>query len=210
MTDWATISSLATAGGTLVLAVATFASVRSANRSARVAERSLLVGLRPLLMNSHLEDPLEKVGFQDDHWLRVPGGHAVAEATPDAIYLAIAIRNVGSGLAVLNGWLFSPERQIGRIDHPPLDDFRLLTRDLYVSPGSRGFWQGTFRDPDEPAFKEATQVITNRESFSINVLYGDGEGGQRMITQFYITPVGDDSWLSAVGHHWYLDRPDPR
>ena len=37
MADWVTISSLATAGGTLVLAVATFSSVRSANRSARVA-----------------------------------------------------------------------------------------------------------------------------------------------------------------------------
>ena len=36
--DWVTISSLATAAGTLVLAVATFASGRSANRTARVAE----------------------------------------------------------------------------------------------------------------------------------------------------------------------------
>ncbi|HXY84557.1 MAG TPA: hypothetical protein VEH52_03665 [Gaiellaceae bacterium] len=49
MADWVTISSLATAGGTLVLAGATFASVRSANRASRVAEQSLLAGLRPLL-----------------------------------------------------------------------------------------------------------------------------------------------------------------
>jgi hypothetical protein len=35
--DWATIASLATAGGTLVLAVSTFASVKSANRRARLA-----------------------------------------------------------------------------------------------------------------------------------------------------------------------------
>ena len=41
MPDWVTISSLATAGGTLVLAVATFASVRSANRAARTAELAL-------------------------------------------------------------------------------------------------------------------------------------------------------------------------
>jgi hypothetical protein len=33
LADWTTISSLATAGGTLVLALATFASVRSANRA---------------------------------------------------------------------------------------------------------------------------------------------------------------------------------
>ena len=39
--DWVTIASLATAGGTLVLAVATFSSVRSGNRTARAAERSL-------------------------------------------------------------------------------------------------------------------------------------------------------------------------
>jgi hypothetical protein len=44
--DWVTISALATAGGTLVLAGATFASVRSANRSSRLAERSLLATQR--------------------------------------------------------------------------------------------------------------------------------------------------------------------
>ena len=57
MTDWATISSLATAGGTLVLAVATFSSVKSANRSARLAERSLMVGLRPVLVPSACDQP---------------------------------------------------------------------------------------------------------------------------------------------------------
>jgi hypothetical protein len=55
--DWTTISSLATAAGTLVLGVATFASVRSANRAARAAEGSLLAGLRPLLVPSRLQDP---------------------------------------------------------------------------------------------------------------------------------------------------------
>jgi hypothetical protein len=57
MADWATIWSLATAGGTLVLAAATFYSVRSANRAARTAERALQVGLRPVLVTSRLQDP---------------------------------------------------------------------------------------------------------------------------------------------------------
>jgi len=46
--DWTTVASLATAAGTLVLAVATFAAVRSANQAARTAEHSLLANLRPL------------------------------------------------------------------------------------------------------------------------------------------------------------------
>ena len=54
MTDWA---AWGTSVGTLVLAGATFAAVRSSNRSARVAERTLLVGLRPLLVTSRAQDP---------------------------------------------------------------------------------------------------------------------------------------------------------
>jgi hypothetical protein len=75
--DWTTISSLATAAGTLVLGVATFASVRSANRAARAAEASLLAGLRPLLVPSRLQDPPQKVSYVDQHWLRIEGGRAV-------------------------------------------------------------------------------------------------------------------------------------
>src|SRR6058998_1051273 len=87
--DWVTISALATAGGTLVLALATFASVRSANRAARVAERSLLVGLRPLLLPSKLDDPPQKIGFVDDKWFLAGGGRGIAEVDESVIYLAI-------------------------------------------------------------------------------------------------------------------------
>lgn len=61
--DWATISSLATAAGTLVLAMATFAAVRSSNRSARLAEIALQEQRRPLLTASRLEDPRQKIMF---------------------------------------------------------------------------------------------------------------------------------------------------
>src|SRR4051812_9261303 len=105
MADWPTIASLATAGGTLVLAAATFASVRSANRAARTAERSMLAGLRPLLLGSRMEDPSQKVMWSDRHFAYVPGGRAVVEVNGDAIYLAGSVRNAGAGVAVLHGWV---------------------------------------------------------------------------------------------------------
>src|SRR5213595_3800281 len=101
MADWVTISALASAGGTLVLAGATFSSVKSANRAARVAERSLMAGLRPLLLPSKLDDPPQKVGFADDKWVVAEGGGGVAEVGDSAIYLVIPLRNVGAGIAVL-------------------------------------------------------------------------------------------------------------
>src|SRR2546428_3710408 len=139
--DWVTISALATAGGTLVLAGATFASVRSANRAARVAEQSLLAGLRPLLMPSHLTDPAEKVGFADGKWVVAPGGGGVAEVGDRAVYLALALRNVGTGIAVLHGWRFYPERRMSGDDtHAPLEEFTRLALDLYVPARDTGFW----------------------------------------------------------------------
>src|SRR5215472_9347200 len=158
MADWVTISALASASGTLVLAGATFASVRSANRAARVAEQSLLAGQRPLLVPSRLDDPAVKAGFQDDVWFSVPGGQGIAVATDEADYFVIAVRNVGTGIAVLHGWHLIPELLLERsahVDPPPLEDFITLTRDLYVAPGDLGFWQGSFRDTGSDRYREA-------------------------------------------------------
>jgi hypothetical protein len=209
--DWVTISALATAGGTLVLAVATFASVRSANRAARVAEQALLVGLRPLLLPSKLDDPPLKVNFVDEKWFVAPPGGAVAEVGDEAIYLAINLRNAGSGIAVLHGWSFYPRLMARTNEHLPPDDFTRLSRDLYIPPGDTGFWQGSFRDPSSSAFAEAREAIETRSLMTVDLLYGDHEGGQRVISRFLVWPRGDDDgWIAAVGRHWNVDRADPR
>ena len=98
MTDWTTIASLATAGGTLVLALATFASVRSANRSARLAEYSMQIGIRPLLMPSRLEDVAQKIMWGDEHWALLEGAGATVELVDGNVYLAMSLRNSGSGI----------------------------------------------------------------------------------------------------------------
>ena len=210
MSDWDVAASLATAAGTLVLAGATFVAVRSANRSARVTERTLLAGIRPVLVPSRLEDPPEKVGFADDHWVRVPGGRAVAEATDDAIYLAIALRNVGTGLAVLDRWDFYDERLTGPVEYRPPSTFRRLSRDLYVPAGDLGFWQGTFRDTEDPCFDLARQAIAEPRAMMVDLLYRDHEGGQRTISRFSLIPDHDGGWITSVARHWNLDRSDPR
>jgi len=208
--DWVTISAIASAGGTLVLAAATFASVKSAHRAARVAERSLMAGLRPLLMPSKLDDPEVKVGFADDKWLKVPGGQAAVDITPQTVYMAMGLRNVGTGIAVLHGWHFFPERSYENTVPTPLEDFTRLNRDLYVPAGDVGFWQGAFRDPAAPAFAEAASAFTARRPVMIDLLYGDHEGGQRVITRFSLMPRADDGWVATAGRYWNVDRDDPR
>lgn len=210
--DWATAASLATAVGTLVLAVATFVSVRSANRAARVAERALLVGIRPLLVPSRAEDPEQKIGFADNRWVRVPGGQAAIEVGEDAIYFVVSLRNVGSGLGVLHGWRFHADRLTvpARDGHPPVEEFRPLTRDIYVPPTEMGFWQGALRDPSDPCFAAARDGAAARQAMTVEVLYGDSDGGQRVISRFALIPAGEDRWLATVSRHWNLDRPDPR
>lgn len=56
--DWSIAANLATAAGTLVLAIATFFSIRTANRSNRTAARALQQGLRPILLPSLFTDPV--------------------------------------------------------------------------------------------------------------------------------------------------------
>jgi hypothetical protein len=220
VTDWSTIASLLTAGGTLVLAVATFASIRSANRSARIseqsartAERSLLRGQRPLLVNSRLQDPEQKTQYREGIWLRVGGGSAALELTNEVVYMALSIRNVGTGLAVMHGWHVGVGLQSERA-HPPLEDFTAQQLDIYVAPGDDGLWLGALRDPRAGIFQAVTDAVKTGEPLAFYLLYGDFEGGQRVITQFAVRKAGErdesgDRWLAQAARHFNVDRPDP-
>jgi hypothetical protein len=207
--SWPTVASLATAAGTLVLAVATFASVRSANRSARIAELALQEQRRPVLVHSRLDDPLQKINFVDGHWVRVGGSAGVAEHRDGNVYLAISLRNVGAGIGVLQGWTASVGLNTSR-EHAGEDAFRLQSRDMYIAPGDVGLWQGALRDPSDGAHGAVARAATERETISVELLYTDQVGGQRTISRFHLTPVGDDSWIAGVGRHWHLDRDGPR
>jgi hypothetical protein len=210
MTDWATISSLATAGGTLVLAVATFSSVRSNNKSARTAERAFLATLRPVLGPSRLDDPPDKIMWIDRHWAKVIGGRASIEAIDDNIYLAMSLRNVGAGIAVLQAWDLRSEWLTDRQSHKEPEEFRRQSRDLYVPAGNVGFWQGAIRGEADPEYREIRDNIDQGEPFIIDLLYTDHEGGQRTISRFLVTPREGSEWLVSVNRHWNLDRRDPR
>jgi len=214
--DWATISSLATAGGTLVLAAATYTAVRSANRSARLAERSLQINMRPVLMASRFDDPPDKIGWVDDHWARVPGASAHAEEADGNIYLAMSLRNVGNGIAVLQGWDPSTEpldiARASQAMHADPDAFRRQTRDLYVPPGDLGLWQGAVRDRDDAAYLPVLRAIESRQRFTIDLLYSDHEGGQRAISRFgsrHARTVAGRAWSSGSGTSIASTRASP-
>jgi hypothetical protein len=155
MADITTIAELGTAAGTLILAVATFGSVRSANRAARVAERSLELGLR-----RH----------------------------------------------IVGGWLRQRQET-----HPEIDGFRQQMRDLYIPPSDTGFWQAGIRDDDPYRSAVETALEGDEVGFSVFLLYGDHEGGQRAISRFGLRPHEEEGrWFCSVSRHWTLEGPDPR
>jgi hypothetical protein len=209
--NWTTASSLATAAGTLILAIATFSAVRSSNRSARIAETALQEQRRPLLGPSRLEDPRQKIMFLEGNWVSANGGRAAVEHIDGAVYLAISLRNFGSGFAVCQGWAVRPGSGAtrDRPTHLPVEDFRLQARDLYVPPGDIGMWQGALRDPDDAVRSEVVDAIENGQQMVVELLYSDQVGLQRTITRFGLMPAGD-TWLTNLNRHWYLDWDGPR
>jgi hypothetical protein len=210
MADWSTIASLATAGGTLVLAVATFSAVRSGSRSARIAERGLLLGLRPVLVPSRVTDPPEQVRFVDNRRITVDGGMAAVEQDGGNYYLVMPLRNVGNGIAVLQAWRFTTVQPEADTPHADPADHRRQSRDLYVPAGDTGYWQGAIREPDDPFRAGLDEAFAAGRLLTIDLLYGDHEGGQQTISRFVLTREEDGRWLPGVVRHWPLDGPDPR
>jgi hypothetical protein len=214
MTDWA---GWGTSIGTLVLAGATFAAVRSSGRSARIAERALLVGMRPVLASSRREDPAEEVQFADGRVFEVGSGRALVHQADDVIYLAIQLRNVGAGIAQLRAYHLEAEAAQTVAQDPrgaarhrrgdPAPDpsaFAEQQRDLYVAAGDLGFWQAALRDPSAERYRSMSDAIGSAGRITIDLLYGDHEGGQPTITRFVLLPLPEHGWRCDVTHHWSL------
>jgi hypothetical protein len=67
------------------------------------------------------------------------------------------------------------------------------------------------RETRDPAFKSRLEhAFDTGEILTVDLLYGDHEGGQRTISRF-ILPCGDDGLRRCrVVRHWVLDGVDPR
>jgi hypothetical protein len=213
---WVTLSSLATATGTLVLAIATFAAVRSSNRSALIAEVALQEQRRPILVPSRFDDPIQKLNFVDDHWITAEGGHAAADHVNGNVYLGINVRNVGAGIGVCQGWAVRAGVTLPRQapNHLPEAEFHMQTRDLFIAGGDTGMWQGALRNPDDSLRAALAEAIDARQQITIELLYSDLTGRQRAITRFGLLAVKDrsdkDTWLASISRHWFLDFDGPR
>lgn len=166
-----------------MLAVATFSAVRSANRSARIAERAFEIGLRPILAPSRLEDPPQKVMFRDRHWVVLRGGRAVVEEVDGVVYLAMLLRNVGNGMAIIESWEPFPGQRSSSDAWGDVEDFRAQTRALWIAPGDVAFWQGALRDETD-SLQQAVTAAVRDGAVTVDVLYLDHEGGQRTVSRF--------------------------
>jgi hypothetical protein len=165
---------------------------------------------RPVLVQSRLDDPMQKIMFIDGHWVHLSGSGAVIENLDGTIYLAMSLRNVGAGIGVLQGWTAYAGLQTSDIDHASEQEFRRQTRDLYIPPGDVGLWQGALRDPADDVNAAIARAAEERQTISIELLYTDQVGGQRTISRFLVVPVGEDAWLTTSGRHWYLDQAGTR
>jgi hypothetical protein len=157
---------------------------------------------------------MQKIRWVDDHWARLDGSQASVEMVDGSIYLAISLRNVGPGLGVIFGWSVLTELvRTNEVPHAAPEDFRMQTRDLYIAPGDIGFWQAAIREAGDPDYVALSKDVRDVQPFTIDVLYGDHQGGQRTITRFGMIPLqtsDDTKWFPNVARHWNLDRPDPR
>lgn len=231
MADWVTISSLATAGGTLVLAVATFSSVRCSNRSARVAERSLYAGMRPVLIPSREDDPIERVRFGDEQLVVVPGHGGALDVGKKAIYLAgrLAQRGRRCGRAArLAGVAAAPGRAMGCWTRRRCESWqcRRASRARGVPPsgarhlrhrGSPGVLDRGAPGREPACIRGDSPGRRRRGSGSGRSPIRDHEGGQRTIVRFVLSPWPEDGTddkpagrRAYVIRYWNVDREDPR
>lgn len=145
-----------------------------------------------------------------------PGERGGGVLVPVDIDVTIPLCNVGVGLAVLRGYhlqgepashvaqdLRGPARHLRGDLPPPARAFSAQQRDLLIITRRAGFWQAALRDPRTRLYEEVTRAIETRGRVTVDVLYGDHEGGQPSITRFVLLPEAD-SWRCDATRYWSL------
>ena len=147
--------------------------------------------------------------------LENPSTQALFLPDTEVIYLAIPLRNAGTGIAHLHGYRLDPE-PADRVQTDPLGParhrrgaqapdpatFAQQQRDLYIAAGDTGFWQAALRDPTSQAYIATQRAHDTRGRLTVDLLYGDLEDGQPTVTRFVLLPTAPDAWRCDTTHHW--------
>ena len=118
---------------------------------------------------------------------RPPGGRAVVEVVDGVVYLAMLVRNVGSGMAVIESWEPFPGQRTSSDEWGDIADFRPQTRALWIAPSDVAFWQGAMRDETDPLQKAVAAAVVEG-ALTVDLLYRDPEGGQRTAQSILLHP----------------------
>ena len=217
MADWTTISALATAGGTLALAVATYSAGAVGATFRRASPRSTRqIGLRPVLMASRLQDPPEKVGWVDDHWAKVQGGRPCRGRRREHRSSPGRCATSAPASRCSRDGGPSAERRLRRA--VPADsstssrtpDSGRRARDLYIPAAMSASGRERCGTRDDDAYStccgpSSTRAAHDRRTCSTR----DHEGGQQRDQPLrHCLPGQDSGWhVSAIVRHWNL-RPN--
>jgi len=112
--------------------------------------------------------------------------------------------------AQAQAWRFMVQRPEIDTPHAAPAEHRPQKRDLYVPAGDTGFWQGAVRAPDDPFREGLPEAFQAGGVLTVDLLYGDHEGGQLTISRFILTREEDGHWLPGIVRHWPLEAIDPR
>jgi hypothetical protein len=129
-------------------------------------------------------------------------------------WVTLADVGTAAGTLVLAGATFVAEDPGGPARHlrgdlpPSVRTFAPQQRDLLISTRRAGFWQAALRDPETPLYQQVARGIETAGRITVDILYGDHEGGQPAIARFVLLPEAGP-WRCDATRHWSLPGRKP-
>jgi len=207
---------------TTLLAIVTFALVCATYLMAQTAKRQFGRQLLPILIPSRIRDPIRKVYFSNNTWQMLYGDQVLVDSV-DTLYVAIPLRNIGSGTAVVRG-LSIPD--VGPDDdalprrRPSLKNLIAAKTDLLLGPGDISHLsidsEAQTADRQRHALQTQVERIDRDSGVYLDILHCDHVRRQHNITRIELAQVSEKSsssgTTSGAEHiaravkHWPLRR----
>lgn len=185
---------------TIALAVAT---VTVALLSARQIKHNLL----PIMVPARPDGRKRVARFTLEKHVTIRNADTYAEFDGDGVCLAVCLRNIGSGVAVLKGFDASPNdsAEPASYDVPSLSRFASALHALYLGPGDAAYL-AIFTSLDSSrtdAYEVVQETVPNGASLLLDLVYTDHSGGQLTISRLELEWATDvDRYVAKVARYW--------
>jgi hypothetical protein len=191
---------------TAALALATLLVAVPAAWSALISAQETKRDLLPVIIPAKAHGIKWIVRFTPHKHVVLENFDSYTDEDDQYVYFAVALRNIGAGIAVVLGTDASPKADLDDLvpKHvAPLSGMRRMARNMYLAKSDAAYLVFWTTSASSGIYKVIYDAVPKRQDIVLDLIYSDQDGRQMTVSRFELSWAMDvNRYVAKIVKHW--------